>query len=97
MLKVSFQWKNSDKICLFSHWAAGEILPPFCVYARRVAAIAARSGDVAKSSEKALVKRFCEKNFTEFLARVEKWSAFLSSAISWKRFLRRKTQNFAVK
>ncbi|MBQ8756108.1 MAG: hypothetical protein IJZ19_13830 [Lentisphaeria bacterium] len=52
---------------------------------------------MAKSSEKALVKRFCEKNFTEFLARVEKWSAFLSSAISWKRFLRRKTQNFAVK
>ena len=29
MLKVSFQWKNSDKICLCSHWAAGEILPPF--------------------------------------------------------------------
>ena len=27
---------------------------------------------LAKSSEKALVKRFCEKNFTEFLARVEK-------------------------
>ena len=89
MLKVSFQWKNSDKICLCSHWAAGEILPPFCVYARRVAAFT----EMAKSSEKALVKRFCEKNFTEFLARVEKWSAFLSSAISWKRFLRRKTQN----
>ena len=66
MLKVSFQWKNSDKICLCSHWAAGEILPPFCVYARRVAAITARFGQVAKSSEKALVKRFCEKNFTEF-------------------------------
>ena len=42
MLKVSFQWKNSDKICLCSHWAAGVILPPFCVYARRVAAFAAR-------------------------------------------------------
>ncbi|MBO5408499.1 MAG: hypothetical protein J6A61_03740, partial [Clostridia bacterium] len=50
-----------------------------------------------KSSEKALVKRFCEKNFTEFLLDLKKWSAFLSSAISWKRFLRRKTQNFAVK
>ena len=37
-------------------------------------------GTVAKSSEKALVKRFCEKNFTEFLARVEKMvSVFLSS------------------
>ena len=47
-------------------------LPPFCVYARHVAAIAARFGQVAKSSEKALVKLFCEKNFTEFLARVEK-------------------------
>ena len=32
MLKVSFQWKNSDKICLCSHWAAGIILPPFCVF-----------------------------------------------------------------
>jgi len=31
-----------------------------------------KSGKFAKSSEKALVKRFCEKNFTEFLARVEK-------------------------
>ena len=39
MLKVSFQWKNSDKICLCSHWAAGEILPPFCVYTRCVAAV----------------------------------------------------------
>ena len=35
---------------------------------------------MAKSSEKALVKRFCEKNFTEFLARVEKMvSVFTSS------------------
>ena len=41
--------------------AAGIILPPFCVYARRVAAIAAKVEDVAKSSEKALVKPFCEK------------------------------------
>jgi hypothetical protein len=32
---------------------------------------------VAKSSEKALVKPSCEKNFTEFLARVEKWTAWL--------------------
>jgi len=38
----------------------------------RVAAVAVVVGAVAKSSEKALVKRFCEKNFTEFLARVEK-------------------------
>ena len=35
-------------------------------------AVAAKVEDVAKRSEKALVKRFCEKNFTEFLARVEK-------------------------
>ena len=38
MKKASFPWKNSDKICLCSHWAAEEILPPFCVYTRRVAA-----------------------------------------------------------
>ena len=38
----------------------------------RVAAVAVVVGAVAKSSEKALVKRFCKKNFTEFLARVEK-------------------------
>jgi len=38
----------------------------------RVAAVAAKVEAVAKSSENALVKRFCEKNFTEFLARVEK-------------------------
>ena len=44
MLKVSFQWKNSDKICLCSHWAAGIILPPFFVYARRVAELAAKAG-----------------------------------------------------
>ena len=31
MLKELSAWKNSDKICLCSHWAAGEILPPFCV------------------------------------------------------------------
>ena len=76
MLKVSFQWKNSDKICLCSHWAAGEFLPPFCVYARHVAAVAVEVRDVAKSSEKALVKRFCEKNFTEFLLDLKKWSSF---------------------
>ena len=35
---------------------------------------------MSKSSEKALVKRFCEKNFTEFLTRVEKMViVFLSS------------------
>ena len=38
----------------------------------RVAAVAVEVRDVAKSSKKALVKPFCEKNFTEFLARVEK-------------------------
>ena len=55
-------------------------MPPFCVYARRVAAVAVEVRDVAKSSEKALVKPFCERNFTEFLARVEKMvSVFLSS------------------
>jgi len=27
-------------------------------------------------NEKALVKRFCEKNFTEFLLDLKKWSAF---------------------
>ena len=38
---------------------------------------------MANSNEKALVKRFCEKNFTEFLARVEKMvSIFLSSTIT---------------
>ena len=41
--------------------AAGIILPPFCVYARRVAAVAVVVGAVVKSSEKALVKRFGEK------------------------------------
>ena len=80
MLKVSFQWKNSDKICLCSHWAAGIILPPVCVYERRVAAVAARFGQMAKSSEKALVKRFCKKNFTEFLLDLKKWSAFFLSS-----------------
>ena len=60
--------------------AAGEILPPFCVYARRVAAVAVVVGAVAKSSEKALVKPFCEKNFTEFLARVEKIASVFTSS-----------------
>jgi hypothetical protein len=31
---------------------------------------------VAKNSTKALVKRFCEKNFTEFFARVENGQRF---------------------
>ena len=44
MLKVSFQWKNSDKICLCSHWAAGIILPPFLRLQGRVAAVAAKVG-----------------------------------------------------
>ena len=53
---------------------------------------------MAKSSENALVKRFCEKNFTEFLARVEKMvSVFLSSPAILKRILSLKTQNFPVK
>ena len=40
---------------------------------------------MAKRIEKALVKRFCEKNFTEFLARVEKMvSVFLSSPLIGK-------------
>ena len=48
--------------------AAGAILPPFLRFNGRVAAVAVVVGAVAKSSEKALVKRFCEKNFTEFLS-----------------------------
>ena len=45
----------------------------FLRFKGRVTAVAAKVEDVlAKSSENALVKRFCEKNFTEFLARVEK-------------------------
>ena len=73
-------------------------MPPFCVYARRVAAVAAKVGKVAKSSGKALVKRFCEKNFTEFLARVEKMvGVFVTSPAILKRILILKTQNFAVK
>ena len=55
---------------------AGEILPPFCVYARRVAAVAVVVGAVAKSSEKALVKRFGEKTLQDFV-RLEKWTARL--------------------
>ena len=51
----------------------------FCVYARRVAAVAVVVGAVTKSSEKAAVKRFCEKNFTEFLSDLKKWSAFFIS------------------
>ena len=48
----------------------------FFVFQERVAAVAAKVGAVAKCSEKALVKRFCEKNFTEFLLDLKKWSAF---------------------
>ena len=45
-------------------------------------------GAVAKSSEKALVKPFCEKNFTEILARVEKLvGVFLSSPTKQSFFL----------
>ena len=55
----------------------------FLRFKEHVAAVAARFGEVAKSSEKALVKRLCEKNFTEFLARVEKMvSVFLSFPIT---------------
>ena len=51
-------------------------MPPFCVYERRVAAVAVEVRDVAKRSKKALMKRFCEKNFTEFLLDLKKRSAF---------------------
>ena len=50
-------------------------------------AVAAKVEDVAKRSEKALVKRFCEKNFTEFLARVEKMVSSSSVAVSGQRLL----------
>ena len=46
MLKVSFQWKNSDKICLCSHWAAGVILPPFLRFNGRGAAIGSLGGEM---------------------------------------------------
>ena len=50
-----------------------------------VAAVAAKVGQMVKSSENALVKRFCEKNFTEFFARLEKMvSVFLSSPLLGK-------------
>jgi len=45
-------------------------------YKINAAAVAVVVGAVAKSSEKALVKPFCEKNFTEFLLDLKKWSAF---------------------
>ena len=51
-------------------------MPPFLLFQGRVAAFTARFGEVAKSSEKALVKRFCEKNFTEFLLDLKKLVAF---------------------
>jgi hypothetical protein len=60
--------------------AAGEILPPFCVYR------ACRSGCCkvrvnGKKQRKNLVKRFCEKNFTEFLARLEKTVSVFTSSL----------------
>ena len=70
----------------------------FLSFKGHVAAVAVVVGAVAKSSEKALVKRFCEKNFTEFLARLEKMvGVFLSSPAIQNRILNLKTQNFAVK
>ena len=55
-------------------------MPPFLRFKGRVAAVAVVVGAVAKSSEKDLVKRFCEKNFTEFLARVEKMVSIFTSS-----------------
>ena len=56
------------------------MIADFFVFKGHVAAVAAKVEDGAKRSEKALVKRFCEKNFTEFFARVEKMvSVFTSS------------------
>ena len=46
----------------------------FLSFKGHVAAVAAKVGDVAKSSKKALVKPFYEKNFTEFLLDLNKWS-----------------------
>ena len=54
-------------------------LAAFLRFNGRVAVVAAKVGQVVKYSEKALVKRFCEKNFTEFLARLEKMPAILFS------------------
>ena len=51
-------------------------MPPFLRFKGRVAAVTVEVRAVAKSSKKALVKRFCEKNFTEFLLDLKKWSAF---------------------
>ena len=48
----------------------------FCVYARRVAAVAVKVEDVAKRIEKALVKPFCEKTSQNFWRDLKKWSAF---------------------
>ena len=45
----------------------------------RITAVAVVVGAVAKSSEKFLVKRFCEKNFTEFLLDLKLASIFTSS------------------
>ena len=66
MLKVSFQWKNSDKICLCSHWAAGIILPPVCVYERRVAAVAAKVRTVQNAAKKLLRSDFVKKTSQNF-------------------------------
>jgi len=47
---------------------------------------------MAKSSEKALVKPFCEKNFTEFLARVEKGSSTVCARNMQKILKNQKTE-----
>ena len=52
-------------------------LAAFLRFNGRVAAVTARF-EMAKSSEKALVKRFCEKNFTEFLSDLKKRSTFFN-------------------
>ena len=82
---------------LFPLWGGWSYPAALLRFLGRVAAVTARFGEMAKSSEKALVKRFCENNFTEFLARVEKMvSVFLSSPAILKGFLSLKLQNFAV-
>ena len=70
MLKVSFQWKNSDKICLCSHWAAGEILPPFLHFKGRVAAVAAKVVEVATSRKKLTFGAVLLNNLTKTYAKL---------------------------
>ena len=58
----------------------------------RVAAVAVVVGAVAKSSEKALVKRFCKKKLHRIFVRLEKMvSVFLSFPAILKHFLRLNT------